>query len=40
MNVAGLSRRRTAPPQCWQVVRGSAEMRCQTSKVRWQPSHW
>ncbi len=39
MNGAGASRRRTGPPHDWQLLRGSAEMRCHTSKVRWHWSH-
>jgi hypothetical protein len=35
MKGAAARRRRTGPPQCWQAVRGSAEIDWRTSKVRW-----
>jgi len=39
MNGAAARRRRTGPPQNWQVVSTGAEMRCRTSYVRSQRSH-
>src|SRR4029453_10645877 len=39
MNGAGLSRRRTSPPQTSQVLSGAAEIGCRISKTRRHPRH-